>query len=76
MRKRLSVRSPRRGREIAAREIIVSARRDSVYKASWLSRIEPEFRKDSGCVAVVGSFRFADAPWWGQAWTDQRRSQA
>jgi len=58
-----------RGTEIAAGEIIVSADADTVYGTGWLSRIDPEFRKDSGCVAVVGPFRFADAPWWGQAWT-------
>jgi glycosyltransferase involved in cell wall biosynthesis len=58
-----------RGTEIAAGEIIVSADADTFYETGWLSRIDPEFRKDSGCVAVVGPFRFADAPRWGQAWT-------
>jgi glycosyltransferase involved in cell wall biosynthesis len=58
-----------RGTEMAAGEIIVSSDADTVYEVSWLSRIDQEFRKDSGRVAVVGPFRFADAPWWGQAWT-------
>jgi len=55
-----------RGTGIAAGEIIVSADADTVYGTGWLSRIDPEFRKDSGCVAVVGPFRFADAPWYGR----------
>jgi glycosyltransferase involved in cell wall biosynthesis len=58
-----------RGTEMAAGEIIVSSDADTVYEVGWLSRIDQEFRKDSGRVAVVGPFRFADAPWWGQAWT-------
>ena len=58
-----------RGTEMAAGEIIVSADADTVCETDWLSRIDEEFRKDSDCVAVAGPFRFADAPWWGQAWT-------
>lgn len=58
-----------RGTEMAAGEIIVSADADTVYETGWLSRIDREFRKDGGRVAVVGPFRFADGPWWGQAWT-------
>jgi glycosyltransferase involved in cell wall biosynthesis len=58
-----------RGTEMATGEIIVSADADTIYDRGWLSRIDREFRADSGRVAVVGPFRFTDAPWWGSAWT-------
>jgi glycosyltransferase involved in cell wall biosynthesis len=58
-----------RGTEMAAGEIIVSADADTFYETGWLSRIDQEFRKDSGRVAVAGPFLFADPPWWGPAWT-------
>jgi glycosyltransferase involved in cell wall biosynthesis len=58
-----------RGTEMATGEIIVSADADTVYERGWLARIDIEFRADGGRVAVVGPFRFVDAPWWGRAWT-------
>ena len=58
-----------RGTEMASGEIIVSTDADTTFSKDWLSRIDEEFRRDAGTVAVAGPFQFVDAPWWGRVWT-------
>jgi len=57
------------GTEIARGEIIVQTDADTTYPVDWLSRIMKTFADHPEAVAVIGSFKFADGPWWGKAFS-------
>ncbi|NNN20148.1 MAG: glycosyltransferase family 2 protein [Acidimicrobiaceae bacterium] len=53
------------GTENSRGEIVVSTDADTTFPTSWLSGIDKAFSADPSCVAVAGSCRFSNAPWWG-----------
>jgi len=54
------------GTQIARGEIIVQTDADTTYTPEWLSTIMKTFSDQPTAVAVIGSFKFADGPWWGK----------
>lgn len=50
-------------------EIVVSTDADTVPSATWLSRIDREFRADPELVAIGGPCRFVDGPVWAPAYS-------
>jgi len=57
------------GTRIAKGEIIIQTDADTYYEKNWLSRIVDTFEKNPEVVAVIGSFKFFDGPWWGKAFS-------
>ena len=57
------------GADKAQGEIIIQTDADTVYAAGWLNRIIETFNKHPEAVAVIGSFKFFDGPWWGKAFS-------
>jgi glycosyltransferase involved in cell wall biosynthesis len=57
------------GTKVANGEIIVQTDADSYFEKKWLSRIIATFEKHPEVVAVIGSFKFFDGPWWGKAFS-------
>ena len=57
------------GTKAAKGEIIVQTDADTYYNKDWLSRIMDTFEKNPEAVAVIGSFKFFDGPWWGKAFS-------
>lgn len=57
------------GTQVAKGEIIVQTDADTYYEKNWLSRIIETFEKNPEVVAVIGSFKFFDGPWWGKAFS-------
>lgn len=58
-----------KGTRAAQGEIIVQTDADSYYAKNWLSRIVETFEKNPEAVAVIGSFKFFDGPWWGKVFS-------
>lgn len=54
------------GAKIARGEIIVQTDADTIFPSDWLSRIVTTFSQNKEAVAVIGSFKFFDGPWWGK----------
>ncbi len=54
------------GTEVANGEIVISTDADTIQPENWLENIDQSFKKSSDCVAVAGSCRFGDGPWWGK----------
>jgi peptidoglycan-N-acetylglucosamine deacetylase len=52
------------GAEAARGDIIVQADADTLYPPWWLERIQKQFDKRPGAVAVAGTFIYRKAPWW------------
>lgn len=57
------------GTRAAQGEIIVQTDADTIYNKDWLNRIVDTFEKNPEVVAVIGSFKFFDGPWWGKAFS-------
>lgn len=57
------------GTRAASGQIIVQTDADSFYTPHWLSTIVETFSKNPDAVAVIGSFKFFDGPWWGKAFS-------
>ncbi len=57
------------GTRAANGDIIVQTDADSFFTTDWLSRIINTFEKNPEAVAVIGSFKFFDGPWWGKQFT-------
>ncbi|MCX6795184.1 MAG: glycosyltransferase [Candidatus Falkowbacteria bacterium] len=57
------------GTKVAKGEIIIQTDADTVYPAGWLNKIVETFSKHPEAVAVIGSFKFFDGPWWGKAFS-------
>jgi glycosyltransferase involved in cell wall biosynthesis len=57
------------GTQIARGEIIVQTDADTTFTPDWLSQIMKTFSANPDAVAVIGSFKFADGPWWGKPFT-------
>lgn len=53
------------GVNVAKGSIIVSTDADTVFDKDWLLKIDNEFNKNKDLVAVCGSCRYIDSPWWG-----------
>jgi glycosyltransferase involved in cell wall biosynthesis len=54
------------GTKMAQGEIIIQTDADTIYEKDWLNRIMETFSKNPEAVAVIGSFKFFDGPWWGK----------
>lgn len=54
------------GTKAARGDIIVQTDADTIYAKNWISRIMETFAKNPEAVAVIGSFKFFDGPWWGK----------
>lgn len=57
------------GTRAANGKIIVQTDADTYFETGWLSRIMEAFAKHPEAVAVIGSFKFFDGPWWGKAFS-------
>lgn len=57
------------GTRAASGQIIVQTDADSYFSPDWLRHIMEVFLKHPEAVAVVGSFKFFDGPWWGKPFT-------
>jgi len=57
------------GTKAAQGQIIIQTDADTTFPSDWLSRIMTTFSKDEEVVAVIGSFKFFDGPWWGKAFS-------
>ncbi len=57
------------GTRAAQGEIIVQTDGDTTFPPDWLSKIMEAFNKNPEAVAVIGSFKFFDGPWWGKPFT-------
>jgi glycosyltransferase involved in cell wall biosynthesis len=53
-----------RGTRAARGEIVVSTDADAVHPADWLTRLDAQFQRNDGAIAVAGPCRYADPPWW------------
>ncbi len=47
-------------------DIIISTDADTIFKPNWLSRIDQEFSKDPELIALSGSCKFSNGPWWSK----------
>lgn len=54
------------GTKMAQGEIIIQTDADTIYENDWLNRIMETFSNNPEAVAVIGSFKFFDGPWWGK----------
>lgn len=50
-------------------EIVISTDADTVFKKDWLEKIDKKFTQNDDLVAVCGSCRYIDGPWWGKIYT-------
>ncbi len=50
-------------------EIVISTDADTVFKKDWLAKIDKKFTQNKDLIAVCGSCRFIDGPWWGKIYT-------
>ena len=57
------------GTKAARGDIIISTDADTIFAPDWLSRIWKGFLQDSEIVAISGTCRFINAPWWGSFYT-------
>lgn len=57
------------GTRVARGQIIVQTDADTYFEVNWLSNIMAAFAKYPEAVAVIGSFKFFDGPWWGKAFS-------
>ncbi|MCX6798470.1 MAG: glycosyltransferase family 2 protein [Candidatus Falkowbacteria bacterium] len=57
------------GTKAAKGSIIIQTDADTTFPTTWLSNIMDTFSKNPIAVAVIGSFKFADGPWWGKPFT-------
>lgn len=57
------------GTQIARGEIIIQTDADTTFPTHWLSNIIETFSKHPEAIAVIGSFKFFDGPWWGKPFT-------
>ena len=57
------------GTRLVQGQIIIQTEADTTFPSNWLSRIIETFSAHQEAVAVIGSFRFADGPWWGKPFT-------
>ena len=55
-----------RGTVEARGEIVVSTDADTVQPRGWLSRIDEQFRRSDGIVAVAGPCRYENPSWWAR----------
>ncbi len=58
-----------KGAQIASGDIIIQTDADTTFPTDWLSKIMEGFSREEGVIAVIGSFRFFDGPWWGKPFT-------
>lgn len=58
------------GAKISQGEIIIQTDADTVFPVDWLSRIMKTFDENPEAVAVIGSFKFFDGPWWNKSFTN------
>ncbi len=57
------------GTRAAQGEIIVQTDADTTFPVDWLNNIMTAFTNNPEAVAVIGSFKFFDGPWWGKPFT-------
>ncbi len=53
-----------KGADTARGDIIVQADADTIYPRWWLCRIQKQFNSHPGTIAVAGTFRYKNPPWW------------
>lgn|SRR5215204_689371 len=51
-----------RGTRAAPGEIVISTDADTVHPADWLTRLDAQFQRNDGAIAVAGPCRYADPP--------------
>ena len=56
------------GTKQAKGEIVVSTDADTTHSVNLLSRIDANFKINSGVVAVTGPCKYFDGPWWGKVY--------
>lgn len=57
------------GTRKATGDIIIQTDADTTYPSDWVEQILKAFSKNKDVVAVIGSFKFVNAPWWGNYFT-------
>ncbi|MEI6529177.1 MAG: glycosyltransferase family 2 protein [Candidatus Falkowbacteria bacterium] len=57
------------GTSMAKGDVIIQTDADTTFTPHWLSCIMETFSKNPEAIAVIGSFRFFDGPWWGKPFT-------
>ncbi len=57
------------GTRAAKGEIIIQTDADTTFPKDWLEQIMKAFSDNPEAVAVIGSFVFENAPWWGKYFT-------
>lgn len=58
------------GMAAARAPIIISTDADTTFNASWLSKISEQFKEHPNAVAIAGTPKFVDAPFWGTLMTE------
>jgi glycosyltransferase involved in cell wall biosynthesis len=57
------------GTRASTGNIIIQTDADTTYPPNWIETIMLAFERNPKAVAIVGSFKFVNAPWWGKYFT-------
>jgi glycosyltransferase involved in cell wall biosynthesis len=57
------------GTRAAKGDIIIQTDADTTFTTHWISNIMKTFSEHPEAIAVIGSFKFFDGPWWGKPFT-------